>query len=114
MGESVTPTTLAVRQFALPRLNRATRGFLAGASVTIVAGLLGAELMLGYHTDGHLLRSLALMGMMLASIGLAGLLGPAERPDKPLSPAERFALDQAFHGAPGSAVPIEGLVRVGH
>jgi len=114
MGESATPTTLAVRQFVPPRLNPTTRDFLAGASVTVVTCLLAAELTLGSATEGHLLRSLVWMGMMLSSIGLAGTLSAGALVQKVISPAERSALDKAFHGAPGSAVPIEGLVRVGH
>ena len=113
MGDSVTPTTLAVRRFILPRRTRPARILVAGGCGIAATGLLVTELLLGGPTDGQTLRCLALVGVMISSIGLVGGWRPVGRAATSLCVAERSALDKAFHGAPGSAVPIEGRVRVG-
>ena len=112
MGGSVTPTTLAVRPFVLPRRTRPARLLLAGSCGVAAAGLLVLEMLLGGAADGQTLRGFALIGVVIASIGLASGWRPAKRTATRLCVAERTALNRAFHGAPGSAVPIEGRVRV--
>ncbi len=113
MGDPVTPTKLVVRRFILPRRARPARVLVAWGCGIAATGLLVTELLLGGATDGQTLRCLALVGVMIWSIDLVGGWRPARRAATSVCVAERSALDKAFHGAPGSAVPIEGRVRVG-
>jgi len=93
----------------VPALPAAARGAVGGSIVAFVAFLLAAELLLGIGESGHEVRVGLLMGLLISTVALAGMLHPGELQSHP---AESKAADAAYASAPGTSVPIEGVVQV--